>query len=311
MKKDELRNSETKKERYLFAIDLDGTTLKSSATGQIHDQTVAAIKRATDEGHVVCVLTGRPWRSTKFIYEELGLKTVVSNYNGAHIHHPYDDAFIPYIKYLNLNEALYVLGDPKVSAEVSNIAIEGPDWVQLQHRDADLEKVFGFDTSSNLKIGLDFHKLPLMPTGIIFDVKKTTNVEELRQYLKRRYGDLAEFSYWSKGEGLSPVFDMTNITANKGKALSMLIRYYDIDVKNTIALGDGFNDVPMFKVANISVAMSNASKDVKKYATIRCGKTNKEGGVGWYINKFLDNPQAEIEKSILRAKKVAKFTEEE
>ncbi|WP_426461296.1 Cof-type HAD-IIB family hydrolase [Mycoplasma hafezii] len=308
---DELRITKGKKDRYLFAIDLDGTTLQSSATGQIHDQTVAAIKRATDEGHVVCILTGRPWRSTKFIYDELGLKTVVSNYNGAHIHHPYDDAFIPYIKYLNLNEALYVLGDPIVSKEVSNIAIEGPDWVQLQHRDPDLEKVFGFNTSSNLKIGLDFHKLPLMPTGIIFDVKKDTDVEHLRQYLKRRYGDLAEFSYWSKGEGLSPVFDMTNITANKGKALSMLIRYYDIDVNNTIALGDGFNDVPMFKVANISVAMSNATKDVKKYATIRCNKTNKEGGVGWYINKFLDDPKTEIEKSKTRAKKVAKFTEEE
>ncbi|SYV98026.1 Cof-like hydrolase, partial [Mycoplasmopsis edwardii] len=49
------------KERYLFAIDLDGTTLRSSATGEVHDQTLAAIKRAQDEGHIVCILTGRPW----------------------------------------------------------------------------------------------------------------------------------------------------------------------------------------------------------------------------------------------------------
>ncbi|SYV98027.1 Uncharacterised protein, partial [Mycoplasmopsis edwardii] len=52
----------------------------------------------------------------------------MSNYNGAHIHHPKDDGFIPYIKYLNLNEALYILGDEKVQKEISNIAIEGPDW---------------------------------------------------------------------------------------------------------------------------------------------------------------------------------------
>ncbi|VEU76354.1 Cof-type HAD-IIB family hydrolase [Mycoplasmopsis columboralis] len=285
------------KEKYLFAIDLDGTTLRSSATGEIHDLTVNAIKRATEEGHIVCILTGRPWRSTKFIYEELGLKTVVGNYNGAHIHHPNDESFIPYVKYLNLNEALYVLGDEKVAKEVTNIAIEGPDWVQLQHRDEELEKVFGFKTTSKLRIGLDFHKIPLMPTGVIFDVKPTTNVEELRRYLKARFGDLAEFSYWSKGEGLTPVFDMTNITANKGKALSMLIRYYDVKVENTIAIGDGFNDVPMFKVANVSVAMGNASKDVKKYATVKISKINKEGGVGHYINKFLDNPAEEIAKS--------------
>ncbi|MEA4134617.1 Cof-type HAD-IIB family hydrolase [Mycoplasma sp. 2704] len=298
------------KEKFLFAIDLDGTTLQSSATGVIHDRTLSAIKRATEEGHVVCILTGRPWRSTKFIYESLGLDTIVANYNGAHIHHPYDQEFIPYIKYLNLNEALYILGDPKVKKEVSNIAIEGPDWVQLDHRDEELEKVFGFKTSSKLRIGLDLYKIPLMPTGIIFDVKETTNIEELRKYLKSRYGDLAEFSYWSKGEGLTPVFDMTNITANKGKALSMLIRYYDVKVENTIALGDGFNDVPMFKIANISVAMANASKDVKKYASIRISKTNKEGGVGEYIHKFLDNPQAEIEKSNARKRKIQAIEEE-
>ncbi|WP_036458973.1 Cof-type HAD-IIB family hydrolase [Mycoplasma leonicaptivi] len=298
------------KERYLFAIDLDGTTLRSSATGEVHDQTLKAIKRAKQEGHIVCILTGRPWRSTKFIYDTLGLDTVVSNYNGAHIHHPYDDEFIPYIKYLNLNEALYILGDEKVQKEISNIAIEGPDWVQLQHRDDDLEKVFGFSTSSKLRVGLDFHKIPLMPTGIIFDVKKTTDVEQLRCYLKSRYGDLAEFSYWSKGDGLSPVFDMTNITANKGKALSMLIRYYDVKVENTIALGDGFNDVPMFKVANVSVAMGNATKDVKRYATVKISKSNKEGGVGWYINKFLDNPDAEIQKSNEKRKKRSQAEEE-
>ncbi|UUD36308.1 Cof-type HAD-IIB family hydrolase [Mycoplasmopsis citelli] len=285
------------KEKYLFAIDLDGTTLRSSATGEIHDLTVNAIKRATQEGHIVCILTGRPWRSTKMIYEELGLNTIVSNYNGAHIHHPNDDTFIPYVKYLNLNEALYILGDERVAKEVSNIAIEGPDWVQLQHRDEDLEKVFGFKTTSKLKIGLDFHKIPLMPTGVIFDVKPTTKVEELRRYLKARYSDLAEFSYWSKGEGLTPVFDMTNITTNKGKALSMLIRYYDVKIENTIAIGDAFNDVPMFKIANVSVAMGNAAKEVKKYATVKINKINKEGGVGYYINKFLDNPAEEIAKS--------------
>ncbi|QNM93635.1 HAD family phosphatase [Mycoplasma sp. Pen4] len=298
------------KERYLFAIDLDGTTLQSSATGQIHDKTLSAIKRATDEGHVVCILTGRPWRSTKFIYDTLGLNTIVSNFNGAHIHHPYDSEFIPYIKYLNLNEALYILGDEKVQAEISNIAIEGPDWVQLDHRDEELEKVFGFKTSSKLQIGLNYHKLPLLPTGVIFDVKETTNVEELRKYLKVRYGDLAEFSYWSKGEGLTPVFDMTNITANKGKALSLLIRYYDIKVENTIALGDGFNDVPMFKIANVSVAMANATKDVKKYASIKVSKTNKEGGVGEYIHKFLDNPASEIAKSNARKAKIRAVEEE-
>ncbi|MEE3928378.1 Cof-type HAD-IIB family hydrolase [Mycoplasmopsis ciconiae] len=288
------------KEKFLFAIDLDGTTLSSSATGSIHDKTLQAIQRARDEGHIVCIVTGRPWKSTKAIYDDLKLDTIVANYNGAHIHHPYDDDFIPHVKYLELNEGLYILGDPNVAKHVTNMAMEGPGWVQLQHRDADLEKVFGFDKSTKFKVGLDFHKIPMKPTGIIFDVTPETEPEELRRYLKSRFGDLAEFSYWSKGEGLTPVFDMTNVAVNKGKVLSVLMRYYDVKTHNTVAIGDGFNDVPMFKVANVAVAMGNASKEVSKYATIKIAKTNKEGGVGWYINKFLDDPKSEIEKSLLK-----------
>ncbi|SYV93583.1 HAD superfamily hydrolase Cof, partial [Mycoplasmopsis synoviae] len=60
----------------------------------------------------------------------------------------------------------------------------------------------------------------------------------------------------------------------------MLMRYYDISIENTIAIGDSFNDVSMFKIANLSVAMQNADKHVKKYATIKINHNNKNGGVG-------------------------------
>ncbi|VEU75670.1 COF family HAD hydrolase protein [Mycoplasmopsis maculosa] len=306
-----MNENQTKKDKFLFALDLDGTTLASSSTGVLHDKTFEAIKRAQREGHIICAITGRPWRSTKPIYEALELDTVVSNYNGAQIHHPKDENFIPYIKYLNLNEMLYILGDPIVEAEISNIAIEGPGWVQLQHRDPALEGVFGFSSASKFVVGLNLNKVPLRPTGIIFDVKPTTDVEKLRKYLRSRYGDLGEFSYWSKGEGLTPVFDITNVTVNKGRALSLLSRYYGVKLEHTIAIGDGFNDVPMFKVAGVSVAVGNASDAVKKHATIRLKKTNRNGAVGEYINRFLDNPEKEIAKARANAEKMAKYNGED
>ncbi|WP_029905926.1 Cof-type HAD-IIB family hydrolase [Mycoplasmopsis opalescens] len=288
---------ENKQEKFLFAIDLDGTLLASSAEGTIHEETFNAIQRAKNEGHIVCAVTGRPWRSTKPIYEKLGLDTVVCNYNGAQIHNPSDENFIPLIKYLNLNEMLYILGDPKVEQEISNIAIEGPGWVQIQKRDEALERVFGFASNPKFTVGINLSKIPLCPTGIIFDVKETTDPYELRRYLRARYGDLGEFSFWSKGEGLTPVFDITNVGVNKGRALSLLSRYYGVDLQHTIAIGDGFNDVPMFKVAHISVAVGNADTAVKKQATVKLTKTNREGAVGYFINKFLENPQKEIDKA--------------
>ena len=79
-------NKDSDQRRFLFAIDLDGTLLADSAEGTIHPKTESAIKRAVAEGHIVSIITGRPWRSTKPIYEKLGLNALVGNYNGAHIH---------------------------------------------------------------------------------------------------------------------------------------------------------------------------------------------------------------------------------
>ena len=47
-------------ERYLFVLDLDGTVLASSETSEIHPLTKQGIRRAVEEGHVVCIVTGRP-----------------------------------------------------------------------------------------------------------------------------------------------------------------------------------------------------------------------------------------------------------
>lgn len=282
--------------RWLFALDLDGTLLKNSSTGEIHEDDKKAIKKLIDAGHIVTIVTGRPWRSSIKAYYELGLKTIVCNYNGAQIHNPTDYNFVPLTSYMNLNDVMYILGDKKIKSSMSNLAIEGPGWVMLKHRDPDLERVFGFKDAAKLKIGINFHKLPLKPTGIIFDTKPGVNVLKLKDYLQRRYGDLVEFSSWSKGEGLTPVFDMTNVGITKAKAISLMARYYDIPLNRTVSIGDGYNDVPMFDVSEISVAMANATSDIKEVATYVTKKTNKEGGIAEFIDKFLADNHEEFIK---------------
>lgn len=277
------------KKKYLFVVDLDGTVLSSSQTNSIHSDTKNAIIRAQDQGHIVAIVTGRPWISTKKIYNRLKLKTIVGNLNGAHIHNPHDEFFIDYIKYINLNEILYILGDKYISERIKNLAIEGPGWVQLQKRDKELEQVFSFAELPKFSIGIDLNKLALKPIGLILDVKKDTDPNEFKKYLDTKYGDLAEFSYWSKGERKSKVFDMTAIGVDKAKVISLLIRYYDIDINNVVSIGDSFNDHSMFAVSKYSVAMANADSETKAKATHITTRTNKEGGVGEFINAFLDN----------------------
>ncbi|QJG66500.1 HAD family phosphatase [Mycoplasma phocoeninasale] len=290
-------NKDSDKRRFLFALDLDGTLLADSGAGTVHPKTEEAIKRAVKEGHIVSIITGRPWRSTMPVYEKLGLNAIVGNYNGAHIHNPADPFFIPTITYLDLNEVLYILGDEKVKKEITNYAIEGPDWVQLMHRDPNLEKVFGFNQATKFRENINLEKIPLKPTGIVFDVQKSTDVIELLTYLKRKYGDLGEFSSWSKGEGLSPVFDITSIGVDKGKVISLMMRYYNINIDDTVVMGDSYNDLSMFEVGNVGVAPANAEPLIKKMSTVVMKQTNREGAVGYFIEAFLNDPEKYIKKA--------------
>lgn len=275
------------KEKYLFALDLDGTVLSSSVENTIHPLTVKGIKKAIKEGHIVCLITGRPWIGSKYIYEKLGLNTIIANLNGAHIHNPRDEFFIDYIKYINLNEMLYILEDENVKDKIENIAIEGVGWVHLEKRDQELEQIFNFSQFPKIKIGINLGKIPLKPTGIVLDIKKDVNAKELKEYLNKKYSDLASFSYWSRGDKKSYIFDITSIGVDKGKVISLLMRYYDIDIKNTVGIGDSFNDEEMLDNVQHSVAMKNADDHIKRKSKYTTELTNKEGGVGDFIIKFL------------------------
>ncbi len=229
---------------------------------------------------------------------------MVANYNGAHIHNPTDYNFQPYITNLNLNDVTYILGDEKLKKQINNVAIEGPGWVQLKKRDTKLESVFGFSNAPKFHEGIDFHKLPLKPTGVIIDTKKGVVIKNLLDYLRRTYGDLVEFSSWSKGINLSPVLDMTASGVNKSKALSLISRYYKIPVNRTISIGDGYNDIPMFKTTEISVAMANATDDIKEYATWVTTKTNEHGGVSEFINLFLNDKDNTFIEELKKQRKI-------
>ena len=57
----------------LIAIDLDGTTLKDEFT--LHPYNVEVIKKYISLGYKFLIATGRPYRSSKKFYDELGLDT--------------------------------------------------------------------------------------------------------------------------------------------------------------------------------------------------------------------------------------------
>jgi hydroxymethylpyrimidine pyrophosphatase-like HAD family hydrolase len=65
---------------------------------------------------------------------------------------------------------------------------------------------------------------------------------------------------------------------SKGTALVWLARHHGITPEEVVAVGDWFNDVPMFEAAGRSFVMAQAPEDVKQTATDRLDSDSSTGG---------------------------------
>ena len=56
-----------------------------------------------------------------------------------------------------------------------------------------------------------------------------------------------------------------------------MCRHFGIDVTDTMAIGDGGNDIPMLRHAGIGVAMGNANETVKAEADYVTDTVDQDG----------------------------------
>lgn len=71
--------------------------------------------------------------------------------------------------------------------------------------------------------------------------------------------------------------------ADKAHGIKSVSEYMGFSLENLTVFGDNFNDVGMFELANISVAMANAQEGVKAKASVILTHTNDEDGVARYL----------------------------
>ena len=76
---------------------------------------------------------------------------------------------------------------------------------------------------------------------------------------------------------------------DKGNGLRTVAEILGIDIKDTIAVGDNYNDIPMLKTAGLSVAVNNAVEDAKKSAHYVTEADNNKGALAEIIEKFIIN----------------------
>ena len=76
----------------------------------------------------------------------------------------------------------------------------------------------------------------------------------------------------------NPMFtDIVPAGGNKRVGMEKMLEHLGIAREETMAFGDGGNDIPMLAYAGIGVAMGNASEEVKKYADFVTRSVDEDG----------------------------------
>ncbi len=73
----------------------------------------------------------------------------------------------------------------------------------------------------------------------------------------------------------------------KGNALRFLAARYEIDIKETAAIGDSQNDLSMIQDAGVGVAVANAIDEIKAAADVTLDYSNDDDPVGRFIRSYM------------------------
>jgi Cof subfamily protein (haloacid dehalogenase superfamily) len=74
-----------------------------------------------------------------------------------------------------------------------------------------------------------------------------------------------------------PTFIDLNVNCCKASGIDAFLEYYNLKIENTMAFGDGGNDVSMLKHVQIGVAMDNATEDAKAAADYITASVDDDG----------------------------------
>ena len=74
---------------------------------------------------------------------------------------------------------------------------------------------------------------------------------------------------------------------NKGYGLKWLADYLGIDLKETIAIGDNYNDVEMIKTAALGICVACGDSEIKESAQYVTKSDYYQGAVKEVIEKFV------------------------
>lgn len=267
-------------QKKLIALDLDGTLLYDWNT--LRDETRDYLMNVQAAGHTVVIATGRPFRSSDHFYDALQLQTPLINFNGGIITSKHDPKFPDQHIWLDKEAVLNIFKANE--SLITNAFCEIQDNVYLLADDKDLYPFLHLNEFSTLTVGPFEETLPGPTNGFIALANKG-NGDKIEAYIDAYYRDIILSRNWGNDE--TDVIEIFTPKTNKGEALKGVSSYLGFKQSDTIAFGDGHNDIEMLKWAGLGIAMSNGHPAAKAAADIVSPKTNQENAIEYHLDQLL------------------------
>ena len=268
----------------IIACDLDETLI--SRDRSISKENIEAIQRAKQAGIRFVPATGRGYNSVRNELKTLGLYDLeneyVISYNGGAITENKDERVL-HFQGITFKEAqdLYIRG---LSYDHICIHIYTPDQVWVRNFYPEEVEYLACRQPCTEIFGDDIEFLK--EKEIVKAIYMNTDYDYLRK-IQSQITDLTMDLDVSFSSNRYMEFNRKGVS--KGKGLHKLADLLGVDIRDTIAIGDNYNDLSMIKQAGLGVGVANTVEAMKKECDYITKADCDHSAIAEVINRFIFN----------------------
>jgi Cof subfamily protein (haloacid dehalogenase superfamily) len=264
----------------LVIADVDGTLL--TPNHELTERARQAVLALRAAGVAFAITSGRPPRGMSQLAVRLALTTPIAAFNGGMLVHP---DLSPIEEHTLPTD---VVGPIVKAIERHRLDVwlyRGADWfvraLEAPHVDRERDTVrFSPTVVPSFD---DLHERIVKIVGISDDLQAVARCET---DVRRHFGD-----HVSAARSQPYYLDVTHPNANKGGVVRRLSALLSVPTEAIATIGDMPNDVLMFAVSGLSIAMGNASLEVQRTAR-RVTASNAEEGFAQAVDDYILGPRA-------------------
>jgi len=269
----------------LIACDLDETLLSKNST--VSEKNIEAIQKADEQGVKFVLATGRGYATVQETLKEIGLHDqndeYVISFNGGAVTEnkgnqilrfagiTFDFASELFKRGLEYDVCIHVYTQEDVY--VYNLVEEEREYLKNRMPVTEF-----FEDNIDFLEGEEIVKVLFMNTDRAYREQIEEDLKDITQDSDVTYSSNRYIEFNDKG-------------VNKGAGITFLADHLDIDLDQTIAIGDNFNDQPMLETAGLSVGVQNMVPDLKESMDYITEATHEEDAIREVIDQFILNPE--------------------